>query len=108
MSYMIDCKENNNKLKIIPLNTTEEILQNLFVLLNTVKGTVPMYRNFGINLDVVDENINLAKAHITNTIYDAVNKYEPRAKIVNITFKGDAMLGKLYPIVEVEINEQGY
>lgn len=106
MSYTINCGENNNKnLKIAPETTTEEILQNLYVLLNTVKGTVPMYRDFGIDFDIVDKNINIAKAHIINTIYDAIKKYEPRAEIIDITFKGDVMLGKLYPVVEVKINE---
>lgn len=105
MNYFISTAPLEN-IKIVPSNEIEEIIQNLHVLLSTAIGSVPMYRDFGIDTDIVDRNINTAKSLVVNAIYDSIEKFEPRAEIVNITFKGDAMEGKLVPVVEVKISEQ--
>ncbi|MDO4301790.1 MAG: GPW/gp25 family protein [Clostridia bacterium] len=102
MSYFISTEPLQN-VKIMPENTVEEIIQNIHTILSTPKGSVPMYRDFGLDFDVVDKNINAVKSLIVNAIYDAIEKYEPRASIVNITFDGDAMRGKIVPVVEVNI-----
>lgn len=102
MNYFISTETLKN-IKIVPTNTTEEIIQNIHTILSTPKGSVPMYREFGLDFDIVDKNINAAKSLIVNAIYDTIEKYEPRAKIVNITFKGDARKGKLMPVVEVNL-----
>lgn len=103
MSYLISTDPLEN-IKIMPNTKTEEVIQNLHTILSTAKGSVPMDRDFGLDFDILDRNINVAKSLVVNAIYDAIEKYEPRAEIVSITFKGDAMKGKLCPVVEVEIN----
>ena len=64
-------------------NTLASILQNIAVILATPKGTVPMARDFGVDMDFLD-----------------------RAKVLRVTEGEDPMNGKLIPTVEVEINDE--
>ena len=63
-----------------------------------------MDREFGIDGAVVDRPINIAKARITNEIFRAVRRYEPRAVIESIDFDGDESC-QLTPMVKVRISE---
>ena len=87
-----------------PASITEEVLQNVRTIIGTIKCSVPMDREFGIDGAVVDRPVNIAKAHITNEIFRAVKRYEPRAVIESVEFTGDEV-GKLTPIIKVRINE---
>ena len=87
-----------------PATVTEEVLQNVRMIISTVKYSVPMDREFGIDGAIIDRPINIAKAHLTNEIFRAVRRYEPRAVIESIEFTGDET-GKLTPTVKVRINE---
>lgn len=87
----------------MPATVVEEVLQNVRMIITTMKCSVPMDRAFGIDGAVVDRPINIAKAHISNEIFRAVKKYEPRAVIESIDFTGDDA-GKLTPTVVVSIN----
>ena len=59
-SYVVDMAE---KLEIdfAPDNTIEEVLQNLRTILGTMKGEIPLDRNFGISGNVVDMPIHEAQ-----------------------------------------------
>ena len=87
-----------------PATVAEEVLQNVRTIISTIKYSVPMDREFGIDGTVVDRPINLAKAHLTNEIFRAVKMYEPRAVIESVEFTGDAV-GRLTPTIKVSINE---
>nr|DAV19468.1 MAG TPA: lysozyme [Caudoviricetes sp.] len=87
-----------------PKTLAEEVLQNVRMIISTVKYSVPMDRAFGIDGAIVDRPINIAKAHLTNEIFRAVRRYEPRAIIEAIDFNGDES-GKLTPIIKIRINE---
>ena len=89
---------------LAPASVTEEVLQNVRMIIGTIKYSVPMDREFGIDGTVVDRPINLAKAHLTNEIFHAVKRYEPRAVIESVEFTGDET-GKLTPTIKVRINE---
>ena len=41
-------------LRLNETNTVASVLQNIAVILATPKGTVPMYRDFGIEMDYLD------------------------------------------------------
>ncbi|MCI8757344.1 MAG: GPW/gp25 family protein [Oscillospiraceae bacterium] len=51
----------------------ESVLQNIAVILSTPKGSVPMYRDFGISVDILDRPIPVAKAMMTADIKEAKN-----------------------------------
>lgn len=86
-----------------PATLAEEVLQNVRMIISTVKYSVPMDREFGIDGAVVDRPVNVAKAHLTNEIFRAVRRYEPRAEITDIDFDG-AGSGQLTPRIKIRVN----
>lgn len=50
-------------------------LKELFVLLNTERGTVPLERDLGIDPRLIDKPINLIKKNIEFEIKNQVKKY---------------------------------
>lgn len=92
------------ELSLIPETAEQEIIQNLYTLLNTVKGEVPLYRDFGINFtEIRSMPLPMAETALVSEIYDAIEKFEPRAKILNIEIEAEPLSGKLIPVLEVDI-----
>ena len=106
MSY----KVRGTDLTCIRLNeqdTVKSVLQNVAIILSTRKGTVPMYRGFGIDQRFVDKPVPIAKTMLYVDVKEAIEEYEPRAEVVNVMFQEDpATPGRLIPTVEVEIIER--
>lgn len=103
MKHIINAGE-KIELNLAPETTEQEIMQNLYVLLNTVKGEVSMYRDFGLDTsETLAAPLPVAETVLTSEIYDAVEKYEPRVKILNIEFETDSLNGKLIPVLEISI-----
>ena len=100
------------------------ILQNITMILSTRKGSVPLYRDFGLPMDFVDRpgaNFRtesripidrMPYAINTHTpediaVREAVEEWEPRATVLGVTFDQSAeQAGKLIPVVEVEISSE--
>lgn len=70
-----------------PPSVMAEIAQNIRCIITTVKQTVPMFREFGLDVNIIDSPINEAGAKLKSNIIMAVRKYEPRAKITSINFE---------------------
>ncbi len=86
----------------------DEIAQNIKIIITTRKGTVPLDRAFGLNMDFVDRPLPVAKAMARAAIAEAVHKYEPRVRVTRIDWKEtetDAMIGRLAPLVSIKILE---
>lgn len=103
MTYEINGGE-TPPINFAPATIAEEVMQNVRMIISTVKYSVPMDREFGIDGAVVDRPINIAKAHLSNEIFRAVRRYEPRAVIESIEFNGDES-GKLTPTIKIQISE---
>lgn len=83
-----------------------EVLQNVRTIITTEKGTVPLDREFGLSWNTVDQPISVCEMMMRSEVIEAVEKYEPRARVVNIAFDGssdDLMNGRLRPIVTLKI-----
>lgn len=81
------------------------VLQNIAVILTTPKGSVPLYRDFGINTKILDKPMPIAKVLMISEVREAIERWESRATVQNITFFEDlSNPGKLVPKVEVEIH----
>ena len=93
MTYEISGGE-TPPLNLAPATLAEEVLQNVRMIISTVKYSVPMDREFGIDGAVID----------SNEIFRAVRRYEPRAVIESIDFDGDES-GRLTPSIKVQISE---
>ena len=103
MTYEINGGE-TPPINFAPVTIAEEVMQNVRMIISTIKYSVPMDREFGIDGAVVDRPINIAKAHLSNEMFRAVRRYEPRAVIESIEFNGDES-GQLTPKIKVQINE---
>ena len=98
-----------NNINFAPDSVVAEVVQNVQTILATVKGSVPLDRDFRIDWSFVDEPLPQACMLARADIIDAINAYEPRAKVRQITFKTSmqqAMQGKVVPVVVLEIKEQ--
>lgn len=95
-SYSLDLKQGD---------TVKSILQNIAVLLNTSRGTVPMYREFGLPMEFVDKPINVAETIACSEISDALEMFEPRAELKNLYFEKGTD-GRMSITVEVSISDE--
>lgn len=81
------------------------VLQNVAIILATRRGSCPLYRDFGIPMDFLDRPMPVAKTLAFAEIKEAVETYEPRAQVVNVTFSESTEApGQLNPVVEVSID----
>lgn len=85
-------------------DTVKSVLQAIKIILTTTKGTVPMYREFGVDISFLDMTIPGAEQRARLEIREAIERWEPRATVKGIAFSRDGLSGKLFPKVEVEIN----
>jgi len=103
MSYKIDLGESISLSQ--ESGTVKEVLQNIRLILSTPKGTVPLYREFGLSQDFLDKPLPVAQSLLAVAVHDAVETFEPRAQILNVSARADpANPGRLLPVVEVEIS----
>ena len=102
MAYIIKAFEPGN-INLAPATTEEEILQNVAVILATPKFSVPLDRGMGLAQRFVDKPIQIAQSILISEVLDAVEQYEPRVEVLNVTFQQGARPGALIPIVEVNI-----
>ena len=87
-----------------PETEVVEILQNVRTILATRKGSVPLDRDFGLSWQYLDAPTAVAQMQII----DAIETYEPRAKVKSVEFKSsqtDSLDGILKPVVTVSIGE---
>lgn len=94
----------DREINLKPKNVVEEILQNVWIILNTLEYDCPLARGLGLNASFIDRPIETAQALCIADIYDKIELYEPRAAVQEVTFKSSHETGKVYAIVEVEIN----
>ena len=91
----------------IQLNESDrvkEILRNVAVILATPKGSVPMYRSFGLDTSFLDKPMNIAKNMAVIPVREAIEEWEPRAEYRDITLMPDpSNPGKLTFTVQIEI-----
>lgn len=82
-------------------NLSSDVITTLTTIFTTPKGTVPFDRNFGIDISILDEPVNLAKGRLTVEFIREVQQYEPRASVKEVTFTLDEN-NNLIPKVRVE------
>ena len=92
-----------------PASEIAEILQNIRTILSTRVGTVPLDRNFGLTWKHIDKPYLVARALMKVEIIEAIQKYEPRARVESVEFDEslkNAMEGLLKPRVIVSIGDE--
>lgn len=102
MGYKVSL-DDMGALRLNETDRTRSVLQNVRIILSTWKGTVPLYRQFGLPSDFLHKPLPVAKAMLRAQIREAVEKFEPRVEVVDVTF-AEGVDG-LIPTVEVNILE---
>lgn len=99
----------SSQVDFAPSDEVREILQNVRMILSTRKGSVPMDRDFGLTWEHVDKPMPVAEMLMRSEVIDAVERYEPRARVTSVDFAEDldgAMDGVLKPVVTVQIGDE--
>ena len=78
-------------------NVSEEIKQNALMVLSTRQGSIPMFRHFGLPMRFLDKPINAAVPILLAEVTEALEQFEPRAKIKDIKTDG------LKPVIEITV-----
>lgn len=106
MSYKVSSRD-ISKIKLNESDTVASVMQNIAIILSTRQQTVPLYRGFGLPMQFIDKPIPVAKPLMIAEITEAIAEYEPRAKLIGVSFEIDESVpGRLIPTVEVEINDE--
>lgn len=66
---------------------TEDIRRCLFALYQTVAGTQPLDREFGLNIDFLDYPSPIAKNMYALEVIAKTETYEPRAAVLSVTYQ---------------------
>ena len=97
------------RLSAIDLGATGvlRIMQRVRTILSTVKGSVPLDRDFGVDATALDRPLPVAMALLTAGVVAALDEHEPMVKVLSVYFKEDARTGdgELLPVVRLEIEE---
>ena len=101
MNLTIDTGKNYSQ-ELLENDTAKSVVQNIALLLNTKKVTVPMYRDYGLPMEFIDKPIDAAETMAFAEITEALEKFEPRARLKNMEFYG-SKAGKLEIILEVTV-----
>ncbi len=103
MKYTIR-SDSTNELSLCENDELKSIAQNILLIMNTRRGTVPMYRDFGLPMSFIDKPTELAKAIMASEIKEALEKFEPRAKFSELRLiPPENDVDKLTAVLEVEI-----
>ena len=82
---------------------TDSLLIQLYILLNTTRGEVPLFRGYGLDGRLIDKPITIIQSGIFTEIQSQMNKYITELKLIKV----DCSMGKngLEILCEVEKNE---
>ncbi len=80
--------------------TRREILRNVRTILATPLGTCPLHRAFGIDTSILDSPTAVAENLMAVEIMDAVERWEPRIRVTDVTFQADEQ-GRLHTKVVI-------
>lgn len=84
-----------------------EIGQNVRIITTTIAGEAPLERDLGLDMDPMDQPLHplRAMALIRTRIPAAVAKWEPRARVTEISFEeiqdSQTLDGRLVPVVRI-------
>lgn len=68
----------------------QEILQNVRNILTTPVGTCPLYRDFGLDISIIDSPTNVAQNLMAVEVMTAVERWEPRVRVTDVNITANA------------------
>ncbi len=106
MAYVVSA--NSSAAIEIGATGVAEIVQNVRMIITTIKGSVPLDRGFGISATFLDSPLPAAMAAFTGEVMAEVQAQEPRCVVESVSFVEDAnsaIEGRLYPVVAISTKE---
>lgn len=103
MAYTVKSNQTGT-INLAPGSTKEAVLQNVAVILSTPKFTVPLDRGFGLSQRFIDARTPSSRALLIAEVYEAIEEYEPRARVLSVTFEQGDREGAQIAVVEVEVD----
>ena len=89
-----------------PQNRAEEVAQQLIVLIRTIRGECPLYRDFGLDQSWLHMPSVTAETMFATSLREGILKFCPGMSVERIDFDHDPMNpDTLYPTVEVSFDE---
>jgi len=93
-----------------PQSISEEIAQNIRMIVTTIQGTAPLARQVGMMADDLDDPIQIVKARLSGSIISVILEQEPRALITEVLFtetaEESAVWGRLVPVIRFRLNDE--
>jgi hypothetical protein len=94
-------------LSIVKLNEddhTAAVLQEVAVLLSTRRGSIPLYRRFGLPMRFLDMPTNVAEPVMIAEVTEALQEFVPNVELLRvIPIYDKTNPAKMIPSVEVRI-----
>lgn len=91
-------------LTLLEQDETRRVLQNAALLLSTKKGTVPLYRDYGLPMEFTHRPAFAAEALAAAEIMEAMARFEPRAEVLSVRLlPGKTMFDSRVLSVELEV-----
>lgn len=105
MTYTVR-ESSETALTLNETDTVASVLQNIGIILRTKTGNVPLQRGLGLRMNWLDKPANVVPTMMVSDIKEAIERDEPRAKFVSISFEADPNdPARVIPVVEVSIRE---
>ena len=73
----------------------KEIVRNVQAILTTPLGTCPLYREFGLDVSYLDHPLDLAQNLFAVAAMEAVERWEPRVRVISVSFVADGTEGRM-------------
>ena len=90
------------EIDLAPANDHQAVIQNIAVILDTVQGSCPMFRDFGLPGSLYGRPQPVVENILVGYLYDQIEEFEPRAQFADITFEHDAATGRTIRIIYLE------
>jgi hypothetical protein len=100
---LVEVTNTPTPINFLPADEVEDIVQNVRTIISTVKGTAPLYREFGISAENLDLPMNLAKTKIAAELAAEIAQFESRCKLKSVDIGGNFAGGDLEIIATIEI-----
>lgn len=103
MAYIVKAYDFGS-ISLAPETTEAEVVQNVAMIISTPKFSVPLDRGLGLACEYMHKPVQIAQSMLVAEVLDAIEKYEPRAEVVSVTFEIGESPGSMIPVVEVSVN----
>lgn len=84
----------------------DEIKRCLHALYSTHAGTQPLDRELGLSMNFLDYPAPIVKNRYALEVIQKTAKYEPRVKVVSVTYKNSANPEHLHPVILIGRGEE--